>query len=102
MIIVKCQKHPFVIYADTECILEPISTCFPNNESNSSTTKTHLHTPSAIGYKIFYEHQPDLYGYKSFHGRYCIEDFLKALVIDCNLIMRNHYDRSIPMQLSQR
>jgi len=56
----KCQKHPFVIYADTECILEPISTCFPNNESNSSTTKTHLHTPSAIGYKIFYEpDQPD-------------------------------------------
>ena len=43
-------KTSFVIYADLECLLEKISTCY-NNIEESSTTEVNKHTPS--GYSIF-------------------------------------------------
>ena len=43
-------KLPFVVYADLECLLEKMSTCY-NNPEESSTTKINKHTPS--GYSIF-------------------------------------------------
>ena len=36
---------PFIIYADLECLLEKISTCY-NNPKESSTTEINKHTPS--------------------------------------------------------
>ena len=45
----KSIKLPFIIYADLECLLEKIDTCY-NPEESSTTKKTH-HTPS--GYSIF-------------------------------------------------
>ena len=46
----KSIKPPFIIYADLECLLEKISTCY-NNPEESSTTETNKHTPS--GYSLF-------------------------------------------------
>ena len=46
----KSIKPPFIIYADLECLLEKISTCY-NNPEESSTTKINKHTPS--GYSLF-------------------------------------------------
>ena len=46
----KSIKLPFVVYADLECLLEKMSTCY-NNPKESSTTKINKHTPS--GYSIF-------------------------------------------------
>ena len=46
----KSLKLPFIIYADLECLLEKISTCY-NNPDLSSTTKINQHVPS--GYSIF-------------------------------------------------
>ena len=46
----KSMKLPFVIYADSECLLEKMSTCI-NNPNESSTTKINKHTP--LGYSIF-------------------------------------------------
>ena len=46
----KSKKLPFVVYADLECLLEKISTCY-NNPEESSTTKINKHKPS--GYSIF-------------------------------------------------
>ena len=43
-------KLPYVVYADLECLLEKMSTCY-NNPEESSTTKINKHTPS--GYSIF-------------------------------------------------
>ena len=43
-------KAPFVIYADLECLLEKISTCY-NNPEESFTTEVNKHTPS--GYSVF-------------------------------------------------
>ena len=46
----KSLKLPFIIYADLECLLEKISTCY-NDPNISSTTKINRHTPS--GYSIY-------------------------------------------------
>ena len=45
----KCIKSIFIIYADLECLLEKISTCY-NNPEESSTTEINKHTPS--GYSL--------------------------------------------------
>ena len=47
---VKSIKSPFIIYADLECLLEKMNTCY-NNPEESSTTKINKHTPS--GYSLF-------------------------------------------------
>ena len=46
----KSLKLPFIIYADLECLLEKISTCY-NNPNLSSASKINQHAPS--GYSIF-------------------------------------------------
>ena len=46
----KSIKSPFIIYADLECLLEKLNTCY-NNPEESSTTEINKHTPS--GYSFF-------------------------------------------------
>ena len=46
----KSIKLLFVVYADLECLLEKMSTCY-NNPEKTSTTKINKHKPS--GYSIF-------------------------------------------------
>ena len=46
----KSIRSPFIIYADLECLLEKISTCY-NNPEESSTTEINKHTSS--GYSLF-------------------------------------------------
>ena len=45
----KSLKSPFIIYADLECLLEKMDTCY-NNSNESSTTEINKHTPS--GYSL--------------------------------------------------
>ena len=40
----KSMKHPFIIYADLECLLQKMSICH-NNPERSSTTKKYEYTP---------------------------------------------------------
>ena len=47
----KSQRVPFIIYADLEALLKPISTCEPNPEI-SSTTKYQKHEPISFSYYI--------------------------------------------------
>ena len=46
----KSIKSLVIIYADLECLLEKINTCY-NNPEESSTTEINKHTPS--GYSLF-------------------------------------------------
>ena len=46
----KSIRYPFIIYADLECLLKKISTCY-NNPEESSKTEINKHTPS--GYSLF-------------------------------------------------
>ena len=84
----KYLKLPFVIYADLECILEKISTCY-NNPNLSSTTKINQHVPS--DYFIFTNCSFDksLNKLSHYRGEDCMRRFCKDLrdyatrIVDC-------------------
>ena len=71
-------KAPFVIYADLECLLEKISTCY-NNPEESSTTEINKHTPS--GYSLFtncsFDERKNKFDY--YRGEDCMKKFCKDL-----------------------
>ena len=78
----KSLKHPFIIYADLECLLLKMNTC-NNNPNMSYTTAKALHKPS--GYSLLtscsfdkLENQPTYYRGKDCMKRFC--DDLKEYV----------------------
>ena len=74
----KSIRSPFIIYADLECLLEKISTCY-NNFEESSTTEINKHTPS--GYSSFthcsFDKTKNKFDY--YRGDNCMEKFCKDL-----------------------
>ena len=74
----KSIKLPFIIYANLECLLEKIDTCY-NNPEESSTTKIKRHTPS--GYSIFthcsFDKSKNKLNY--YRGEDCMKRFCKDL-----------------------
>ena len=74
----KSLELPFIIYADLECLLEKIDTCY-NNPEKSSTTKINRHTPS--GYSIFthcsFDKSKNKLNY--YRGEDCMKRFCKDL-----------------------
>ena len=74
----KSIKSPFIIYADLECLLEKMSTCY-NNPKESSTSEINKHTPS--GYSLFTHCSFDKTKNKLdfYRGKDCIKKFCKNL-----------------------
>ena len=74
----KSIKLPFVVYADSECLYEKMSTCY-NNPEESSTTKINKHTPS--GYSMFthcsFNKSENTLNY--YRGEDCMKKFCKDL-----------------------
>ena len=74
----KSIKLPFVVYADLECLLEKMSTCY-NNPEESSTTKINKH--KASGYSIFthcsFDKAKNKLNY--YRGEDCVKKFCKDL-----------------------
>ena len=74
----KSIKLPFIVYADLECLLGKMSTCY-NTSEESSTTKINKHTPS--GYSIFthcsFDKSKNKLNY--YRDEYCITKFCKDL-----------------------
>ena len=71
----KSIKLRFLVYADLECLLEKMSTCY-NNPEKSSITKINKHKPS--GYSIFPHCSFDK-SKKKFRGEDCMKKFSKDL-----------------------
>ena len=69
---------PFIIYADLECLLKKIDTCY-NNRDLSSTTKINQHIPS--GYSIYTNCSFDKSNNKLsyYRGEDCMKRFCKDL-----------------------
>ena len=74
----KSIRSPFIIYADLECLLEKISTCY-NDFEESSTTEINKHTRS--GYWLFthcsFNKTKNKLDY--YRGDNCMEKFCKDL-----------------------
>ena len=74
----KSMKVPFIIYADSECLLGKIDNCH-NNPEKSSTTKNHKHTAS--GYSLFsicsFDVSKKVLDY--YRNKVCMKSFCKDL-----------------------
>ena len=92
----KSIKSPFIIYADLECLLEKISTCY-NNPGKSSTTEINKHTPS--GYLLFTHCSFDETKTKRdyYRGEDCMKTFCKDLREHATKIINYEKKDMIPL-----
>ena len=92
----KSIKLPFIIYANLECLLEKIDTCY-NNPEESSTTKINHHTPS--GYSIFthcsFDKSKNKLNY--YRGEDCMKRFCKDLKEHAKRIINCEKKDMIPL-----
>ena len=89
------QRVPFVIYADFESLLKPISRCEPNPEI-SSTTKYQKHEPISFSYyiKCFEDTVCDLEP-RTYTGEDAIEKFIEWLEKDVKYICNIRKEKMI-------
>ena len=96
----KSIKLPFIIYADLECLLEKISTCYNNPEE--STTKINHHTPS--GYSIFthcsFDKSKNKLNY--YRGEDCMKRFCKDLKKHATKIINCEKKDMIPLTKEEK
>ena len=89
-------KSLFIIYADLECLLEKISTCY-NNPEKSSTTQINKHTPS--GYSSFthcsFDETKNKLDY--YRGEDCMKKFCKDLREHAGKIINYEKKDMIPL-----
>ena len=92
----KSIKLPFVVYADLECLLEKMSTCY-NNPEKSSTTKINKHT--LLGYSIFthcsFNKSKNKLNY--YRGEDCMKKFCKDLREHATKIINYEKKDMIPL-----
>ena len=74
----KSIKSPFIIYADLECLLEKISTCY-NNLEESSTTEIYKHTPSGCSLFTHCSFDKTKNKLDCYRGEDCMKKFCKDL-----------------------
>ena len=92
----KSIKSPFIIYADLECLLEKIITCY-NNFEESSTTEINKHMPS--GYSLFTHCSFDKTKNKLdyYRGEDCMKKFCKNLREHATKIINYEKKDMIPL-----
>lgn len=72
------ERHPFVVYADFECLTTPIETCQPNIDTSYTTAYQH-HIPCAIGYQVVCSYDDSLSYYNSYCGPEASKWFMNEL-----------------------
>ena len=79
-------KNHFIIYADLECLLFPISTC-DNTEDNSFTIKKNIHKPCGYSLLTSYAYDKSLNEHIFYRGKDCLRKFSETLKHDVNKII---------------
>ena len=79
-------KNQFIIYADLECLLYPISTC-DNTPNNSFTIKKNVHIPCGYSMLTSYAYDKTLNEHVFYRGKDCLSKFSKTLKAQVNKII---------------
>ena len=79
-------KNPFIIYADFECLLYPISTC-DNTSNNSFTIKKNIHKPCGYSLLTSYPYDKSLNEHVFYRGKDCLQKFSQTLKYQVNKII---------------
>ena len=80
------MKNPFIIYADLECLLYPISTC-DNTPNSSFTIKKNVHIPCGFSMLTSYAYDKSLTEQFVHHGKDCLSKFSKTSKAQVNKII---------------
>ena len=85
-----------LFYADFECLLEKIDTCY-NNPEKSSRAKKNKHTP--FGYSLFTHCSFDILKNKLgyYRGKDCMKNFCKDLIEHLTNITNYEKKETIPL-----
>ena len=96
------MKHPFIIYADFECLLKKKTDTGYNNHEKSSTTKEYKH--KASGYSMFTHCSFDATKNKldCYRGKDCVERFCKDLKEHATKIINYEKKEMIPSTSEER
>ena len=96
----KSIKSPFIIYADLECLLEKVNTCY-NNPEESSTAEINKHTPS--GYSLFTHCSFDKTKNKLdyYRGEDCMKKFCKDLRENATKIINYEKKKMISLTIKE-
>ena len=96
----KSIKSPFIMYADLECLLEKMNTCY-NNPEESSTTGINKHTPS--GYSLFTHCSFDKTKNKLdyYRGKDCTKKFCEDLRKHATKIINYEKEKMIPLPIKE-
>lgn len=70
-------KVPFVIHADSECLLEPILNDYENNMTKTTIYQKYI--PSSVGYYLECSYDEGISAYDSERGENCIKWFVDKL-----------------------
>ena len=89
----KSIKLPFVVYADLECLLEKMSTCY-NNPEESSTTKINKHTHCS------FDKSKNKLNY--YRGEDCMTKFCKDLREHATKIINYEKKHMIPLTKKEK
>ena len=97
----KSIKLPFVVYADLECLLKKMDTCY-NNPNESSTTEINKRTPS--GYSLFTHYSFDKTKNKLDHyrGKDCMKKFCKDLRTHATKIINYKKKKMMPLTAEEK
>ena len=97
----KSIKSSFIIYADLECLLEKMNTCY-NNPEESSTTEINKHTPS--GYSLFthcsFNKTKNKLDY--YRGEDCMKKFCKDLRELATKMINYEKKKMIPLTIKEK
>lgn len=92
-------KVPFVVYADFEAFLNPISVCH-NDPKNPYTLNVQKHEVYSFGYYIKCSYNDSFSKYKSYTGKNCALVFMQSLKQDLEFLIKKINFRSTPISLS--
>lgn len=93
----KQLKVPFVVFADFESILTPISTCEPNPE-HSYTYQTSRHEAYSCAYYIKCSYNEEKSKFMQYRGKDAVQIFLNRLEADLKEIYNKYLNIVIPMK----
>ena len=79
-------KNPFIIYADLECLLYPISTC-DNTPNNSFTLKKNADKPCGYSVLTLCAYDKSLGEHVFYCGKDCLSKFSQTLKAQVNKII---------------
>ena len=93
------MKAPFIIYADSESIIEKMDTCIPAPGA-SSTTQTEIHKPCEFSF-IAVRSDGEVVKDFLYRGEDCVQKFLTALVAT-ESDLRESLKQKAPLQMTKQ